>query len=171
MSSLIGFAKNLTATLLAEQKLVNELPTLMPNLRVQVGDTTLTCAQVVALGEQHISAEQQLASLKAQTRQAQANIKGLRTRMKAAGLQVKRAASAAFGNNSEEFQTLGFIPPKARKTTTAAEKALGAARNLATRVLRGTRGARQKAAIHGTVPAPARAAALAPAPVTSAVAK
>jgi hypothetical protein len=159
MSSMIGFSKNLSAALLAEQKLATELPTLMPNLTVMVGDTTMTCAQVVAEAEQHISAEQQLLSLKAQLKLAQANIKGVRTRMRVAGQQVKSAAAAAFGSGSPQFQTLGFTPPRTRKATTVEEKAVAAARRVATRVLRGTKGSRQKASIHGTVPAPTAAPA------------
>ena len=153
MSTLIGFAKTLAALLVAEQKLVSELPALMPNLSVTVGGTTLTCAQVVARAENHITAEQQLLALKAQTKQAQASIKGVRAEMNATWLQVKSAAAAAFGSASPQFQLLGFTPPRTRKTTTAAENAVAVAKRLATRVLRGTRGARQKAAIHGTVPA------------------
>jgi hypothetical protein len=168
MSTMIGFARNLTTTLLAEQKLATELPGLMPNLTVHVGDTTMTCAQVVAQTDEHISAEQQLLSLKAQTKEAQANIKGIRTRMNATLLQVKSAATAAFGSASTQFQTLGFIAPKTRKITTVAEKAVAAAKNLATRALRGTKGARQKAGIHGAAPAttaPVTPAAASPASV------
>jgi hypothetical protein len=154
MSTFMGFAKNLTATLLSEQKLVTELPALMPDLKVVVDGAPLTCTQVVTETSQHLDQEEQLRSLKAQVKAAQAQIKPVRARMRAMGQQVKAAATAAFGSGSPQFQLLGFTPPKTRKTTTAAEKALGAARSLATRVLRGTRGSRQKAALHGVVPAP-----------------
>jgi len=171
MSILIGLAKTLAASLLAESKLATELPTLMPNLSVVVNGVTMNCTQVADQAKEHISLEEQLASLKAQTKEAQTNIKGVRIRMKATLQQVKAAATGAFGSGSTQFVTLGFTPPKTRKTTTAAEKALGAAKNLATRVLRGTRGSRQKEALHGTVPATAPAAAPAQAPVTPAVVK
>jgi hypothetical protein len=153
MSSMIGFSKNLYAALVAEQALATELPVLMPNLTVLVDGTTMTSAEVSSLATQHISAEHQLLALKSQVKELQSSVLGLRARMRAAGQAVKLAAAAVFGNNSQNYRTLGFTSPKARKITTGAEKALAAARSLATRVLRGTKGARQKASIHGVVPA------------------
>jgi hypothetical protein len=169
MSNLIGLAKNLNAALVDEQKLATQLPTVLPNQTYLVEGVTMTCAEVVAQVEQHIRAEQQLASLKAQLKEVQLTIKDVRSRTSTTLKVVKTTTGAALGTGSQKYQDLGFPAAKRRKTTTAAEKALAAERNVATREARGTKGSRQKAAIHGTVPAPA--AAPTPSPATPAVVK
>jgi hypothetical protein len=167
MATMIGLSKTLYAALVAEQALASELPTLMPNLSVIVEGTTMTGAQVVALATEHITAEHQLLALKSQMKELQSSVKGLRARMHAVGLVVKNAAAVAFGSNSQSYRALGFLSPKERKVPTGAERALAAARNLATRVLRGTKGSRQKAGIHGVVAAPAAVTPTPAAPTTA----
>jgi hypothetical protein len=151
--STIRMAKNLSAALALEQKLTTELPTLMPDLSVLVNGTPKTCAQVVAQTEQHVNAEEHLLGLKAQVKEAQAAIKSLRREEQATLLAVKAAAAVAFGNTSASYQTLGFPSPTLRRTTTTAVKAEAVEKSHATREARGTKGSRQKASIHGTVPA------------------
>jgi len=92
--------------------------------------------------------------LKAQQKKAQGAIKAVRTRQQAMRQVVKAAAVVAFGNDSPEYQKLGFTSPNQRKTTTTAEKAEAADKSLATREARGTKGARQKAV--STAPCPSR---------------
>jgi hypothetical protein len=158
----------LGASLVSEQKLATGLPTLLPNLSIVVNGVTMTCTQVVSQADEHIAAEQHILSLKAQLRVAQANVKPMRVAMRATSLQVKAAAAVAFGNTSESYETLGFTPVKPRKVTTVAERAVGIEKSLATRELRGTKGSRQKAAIHGAVPTASSAPT--PAPATPPVA-
>jgi len=168
---MIGFSKTLSAALAAEQKLATELPVELPNQTYVVDGVTMTCAEVVAQVEQHVTAEQQLLSLKSQLKELQTNIKGVRTRMNTTLKSVKATAGGALGNTSQKYQNLGFTPPKERKTTTSAEKAVAATKNLATREARGTKGSRQKAAIHGTVPAITTPPTTSPSPATPAVVK
>jgi hypothetical protein len=167
---LIALAKTLSAALAAEQKMASGLPTLMPDLSVFVGGTTMTCAQVVAQTEQHINAEEHILSLKAQLKEAQTNIKPVRVQQRATAKAVKAAAAVAFGDTSAKFQDLGFTPAKPRKTTVAA-KAEGIEKSHATREARGTKGSRQKAAIHGTVAATSAPVASSAAPATPATVK
>jgi hypothetical protein len=167
-----SLGKSVSASLVVEQKLVTELPTVLPDQSYVVGAVTMTRAEVVAQLDQHLGAEQQLASLKAQLREALTNIKGMRAQANKTVQTIKVTSGAVLGTTNPQFETLGFTPPKLRKTTTAAEKALAAARNVATREARGTKGPRQKAAIHGTVPAPVTSpVATIPSPATPAVVK
>jgi hypothetical protein len=158
-------AKTLSASLVTEQKLTTQLPTLMPNLSVQVNGTTLNCAQVVAQTERHINAEEHILSLKSQLKEAEAAIGGLRDQENATLQVVKAAAAAAFGKSSQNYQALGF--PSTRRTATVATKAEAVEKSHATRQARGTKGPRQKEAIHGTVPSTTPA----PAPASPTVVK
>jgi hypothetical protein len=166
-----GLGTTLGKSLVVEQKVATELPTVLPDQHFVVGAVTLTCTEAVARIDTHLAAEAQLASLKAQIRAAQTNIKEVRLQAAATMKSIKATAGAVLGTANAPYATLGFTPPKQRKTTTAAERALAAARNIATRVLRGTRGPRQKAAIHGVVPAPVAPAEQAAAVTTNGHAK
>jgi hypothetical protein len=152
MSTMIGLAKNLNAVLVNEQKLATELPSVLPNQTYLVEGVTMTCTEVVAQLEQHLTAEQQLLSLKAQLKAAQLSIKGVRTKASATLKTVKATAGAVVGNTSQQYLQLGFPAAKSRKSTVSA-KAVGIEKSHATREARGTKGPRQKASIHGTVPA------------------
>jgi len=132
----------------------------------------MNSAQVVAQTEQHINAEEQILDLKAQLKKAQGAIKAVRTRQQAMRQVVKAAAVVAFGNDSPEYEKLGFTSPNQRKTTTTAEKAEAADKSLATREARGTKGARQKAVSTAPCPpTPAPATAPAEKPATPPVVK
>ena len=135
-----NLSKSVSASLVVEQKLVAELPTVLPDQSYVLGAVTMTRTEVVAQLEQHLGAEQQLASLKAQLRAALANIKEIRVQAHKTVQTVKVTSSAVLGPTNPKYETLGFPPPKLRKTTTAAEKALAAARNVATRDARAPRG-------------------------------
>ena len=152
MSTANVMGMNLGASLVAEQKLATQLPTLLPNLTVLVDGVTMTGAEVVAEVEQHITAEQQILALKAQLRLLQTNVKPVRVKARAVVLSVKTAAVVAFGCASPSYENLGFTPAKQRKAATVAVKSEGIEKSHATRVARGTKGPRQKEAIHGTVP-------------------
>jgi hypothetical protein len=169
MSNSFVMGSNLGASLVAEQKLATELPTLLPNLTVLVDGVTMTGAAVVADVEQHIAAEQQILAVKEQLKELQSRIKPVRAKVRAEAQAVKTAATVAFGSDSQSYQKLGFTSPKLRKVASAATKAEGIVKGAATREARGTKGSRQKAAIHGTVPATTPTApAPAPTPATPA---
>ena len=153
MSTANVMGVTLGASLVAEQKLATQLPTLLPNLTVLVDGVTMTGAEVVAVVEQHITAEQQILALKAQLRLLQTNVKPVRVKARAVVLSTKTAAVVAFGSASPSYENLGFAPAKQRKTVTVAEKGVAVEKGHATRVARGTKGPRQKESIHGTVPA------------------
>jgi hypothetical protein len=70
--------------------------------------------------------------------------------------------AAAFGENSQQYASLGFAPRKPAQQTVES-KAQAHLKMLATRKARQTLGKVQKAKIHGVVPAPA------PAPVPMSV--
>jgi hypothetical protein len=152
MSSMIGLAKTLIAALAVERTVATELPTVLPNQTYVVDGVTMSCAEVVAQLEQHLTAEQQLLGLKTQLKAAQASIKGTRSKASATLKSVKTTAGGALGDTSQPYQQLGFPAAKSRKTTVAA-KAFGIEKSHATREARGTKGPRQKASIHGTVAA------------------
>jgi hypothetical protein len=169
MSAKIMNQDTINAGLEVEQRLAQELPSVMPNAAFVVGSATMTSAQVVTQVEQHIANERALIALRAQLAAAEANIKVERAAVKATVKAVKAGATAALGVTSAQFQALGFETPKPRKPSVKV-KAEGVDKNLATRVARGTKGSRQKEAIHGTVPATPPLAS-APTPATPAVVK
>jgi predicted Fe-Mo cluster-binding NifX family protein len=87
---------------------------------------------------------------------------------KRAAQKAARAAAIAersdlkayiIGNHGEQavqmLQDFGFDPPKPRGAQTVASKAQAVAQGKATRVARGTKGAKQKATIKGVVATPA----------------
>ena len=78
---------------------------------------------------------------------------------------VVSALKTALGNTSPTLKNLGIEPDKVPQTPSGPKKAAAAQKGQATKLARGTnRGTRQKAAIHGEVPAaPLAAPAVAPA--------
>jgi len=152
MATKFGLAKSLWAALAAEQKLVAQLPTLMPNLTVVIDGVPVTGAQVIAKVERHISAEEQILALKAQLRLLQANVKPVRVDVRKALLTVKAAAAVAFGDYSPSFENLGFETPKLRKAPAVVTKVEAIEKSYATRQARGTKGTRQNASIHAPAP-------------------
>ena len=141
--------KGILVSLQAEQKLVNLLVKLLPDAAFLVGGTRLTSAQAAAEVLQHITAENQVQSLAAQLREARTSVKRIRVRARAVRRVVQLVAALTLGDSSKDYQLLGFETPKQRKTSTAA-KAKGVVKWKATRVARGTKGTKQKKAIHGT---------------------
>jgi hypothetical protein len=151
MSHGIVNRKSIAVSLETERKLVAQLLIVRPVESVIVGGVRLTLAAVVSTVARHLAAEEQILAVRAQLRELQTRIKPVRRRTRAVTQTVKLAAAVHFGDTSTEFQALGFVPPKQRRTTVAA-KAEGVVKAKATRVARGTKGAKQKRAIRGTVP-------------------
>ncbi len=68
---------------------------------------------------------------------------------------LKAALKAGLGRKSTALSTVGVKPDKTPETLTPAQEAARVAKGLATRAARHTMGPKQKAKIHGTVPAAA----------------
>jgi hypothetical protein len=140
--------KGIAPSIAAERKLVGELAALLPDASFLVDGVRVTGPQLVAELRQHITAEEQIGALLAQLNQARKRIKPVRRRVRKLHLAAKLYAAVALGDRSPEYQQLGFDVPKLRKTTAKA-KAVGVIKAKATRTARGTKGSRQKQAIHG----------------------
>ena len=76
----------------------------------------------------------------------------------------RRFLIATYGNATEVLADYGLKPPKARAPRTSAQKAVTASKVEATRKARGTTSKKQKATIHGVVPATTVTPAAPPAP-------
>src|SRR5580700_4526817 len=100
MSAKIMNQDTINAGLEVEQRLAQELPSVMPNAAFVVGSATMTSAQVVTQVEQHIANERALIALRAQLAAAEANIKVERAAVKATVKAVKAGATAALGVTS-----------------------------------------------------------------------
>ncbi len=161
-------SQTLGARLLAEQKRVDNLPTLLPNAVFLVGGQSITSAEMETAYKQHLATEAQIVALRSQLRSAMVAIRAERTAIAANDAAVKVVAAGTLGENSTGYASLGFTPRTVRKPTLAV-RAVAVVKGAATRVARHTLGPRQKEAIHGTVTEPAPASSPAPAPVTPAV--
>jgi len=78
---------------------------------------------------------------------------------------VVEAVKGMMGSHNPALEGLGITPDKVAAPLPAEKEVLKAQRNAATRVARGTKGKKQKAAIKGQVPAAAPVAPAAAAPV------
>ena len=148
MASGIVTRKGIKPSLTVEGRLADNLTALPPNTSFAVGGTRLTAAQIVAELRQHMTAERELTVLLERVSSARANIKAMRVRARTLRQVAKLAATAVLGSTSKDYQLLGFEVPKQRKSSAKA-KAAGVVKTKATRVARGTKGSRQKQAIHG----------------------
>jgi hypothetical protein len=126
-----------------------------------LNNTTMTVEQVIAalttLSNQVAEAEATRTLATVQTLTADATAQGVAPLMSA----LHCAIQGRFGKTNVAVEEFGMSPVK-RGARTVASKVEAVAKSLATRAERHTMGKRQKAAIHGTVPAPAAAEPLTP---------
>jgi hypothetical protein len=148
MANGIVTRKGITASLVAEQRLADKLTALLPNASFVVDGSQLTGEQVTGEIRGHISAEMQLAALLRQLTAARAAIKRVRARARTLRQVVKLVAAGTLGDSSKDYQALGFEVPKRRRNSVKA-KLVAVVKAKATRTARGTKGSRQKQAIHG----------------------
>jgi hypothetical protein len=143
-----------TATLTkAETTLVTELPAVLGKTSIPVGGKSMTPQQVVAIFQQHLDAMAALTKQRAQTTAAVQTERAARTSAKAAVPYIRNYVAAAFGENSQQYASLGFALRKPAQKSVES-KAQAHVKMLATRKARQTVGRLQKAKIHGVVPAP-----------------
>jgi hypothetical protein len=111
-------------------------------------------------------------------RAAVAGLAAAEPSLRAELLQLKTAVLVYFGNTSPQLTQFGIAPKKARAKLSGAKLAVRAARATETRQIRGTRGAKQKAAlgkssgplVSQVVPAAATASVTEAVPASTAVA-
>jgi hypothetical protein len=149
----------------AETTLVAELPAVLGKTSIPVGGKSMTPQQIVAIFQRHLDAMAALTKQRAQTTAAVQTERAERATAQAAVPYIRNYVAAAFGENSQQYASLGFAPRKPAQQTVES-KAQAHLKMLATRKARQTLGKVQKAKIHGVVPAPAPAPA--PVPVGSA---
>jgi hypothetical protein len=161
-----------TATLTkAETTLVTELPAVLGKTSIPVGGKSMTPQQVVAIFQQHLDAMAALTKQRAQTTAAVQTERAARATAKAAVPYIRNYVAAAFGENSQQYASLGFALRKPAQKSVES-KAQAHVKMLATRKARQTMGRLQKAKIHGVAPAPVpvsvggAAAADSPSPAT-----
>jgi hypothetical protein len=126
-----------------------------PNGSFTFGNATYTSASLVQM-------LQSLADAMAAHDAAQAKAKDALTALHDVDAKVapvlrayRRFLVVTYGNANETLGDYGLQPPKARAPLTSEQKAAAAAKARATRKARGTASKKQKASIHGVVPAKA----------------
>jgi hypothetical protein len=133
------------------------------NATLTFGSRTMAPADIVAVFQNRIrtgTAVVQAEAARAAAVKADRDERALTTKVVNA---FRRFVVATFTESPDTLAAFGLTAPKAGKKTVAV-KAQAAAKSDATRKARGTKGSRQKKAIHGTVP-PANSG-MAPAPGT-----
>jgi hypothetical protein len=101
----------------------------------------------------------------------QAKVKVMRAQAPALRKQLAAFVAfvrATFGNQPDVLADFGLAPHKEPAPKTVETKATAVEKTLATRAARGTKGKKQKAAIHGTLPVTEPAVAATPAPTGTA---
>jgi hypothetical protein len=146
--------KNVLAAIIP--KMVSGLTKHYAGQSLVLNNTTMTAEEVIAalnaLPSAVAAAEEAVTVAKTQTATADATADTVSVLMTA----LHGAIFSRFGNANAAVEDFGMTPKKTR-TRTVASKAEQVAKSLATRAERHTLGSRQKAAIHGTVPAAAPA--------------
>ena len=135
----------------AENTVITQLPVLLSNVTFNVNGVKFTTAQAVAKLQAHQAAIETQAQAKAALHAATVAQQALREEVQALVTAIVAFVVAGYGTNSPYLATLGFAKGSRQKPTSATA-ALAAEKSKATRQARGTKGKRQKASIHGTVP-------------------
>jgi hypothetical protein len=121
---------------------------------LQANGKTLKPAALVAVYQSAIDTRTALVSQRAVFNQALAARDNAETTRVATDKDLKFWVINTFGENSQEAEEFGFLPPKVGEKTVAT-KAIAVEKTLATRKARGTMGKQQKKEIKGTIVAPA----------------
>jgi hypothetical protein len=136
----------------AEQTFIEELPAILGTATVMVDGVAMNKDQIIAVMTKHLSSISALTTQRQPIREMVATQSGLRDQVLAIAQAVKASVAGTYGPVSTQMTKLGLAPAP-RNAPTAATVALAAEKRRATREERGTKGKRQKAAIHGTVSA------------------
>jgi predicted Fe-Mo cluster-binding NifX family protein len=143
-------------------KYLTALPTLL------LAGVVTTATKINAVFQADIDTSTALDAAEADVAQKRAVQKAARAAAIAERSDLKAYILGNYGEQAVQMLAdFGFDPPKPRGAQTVASKAQAVAQGKATRAARGTKGAKQKAAIKGVVATPAAEPAPAPAtPVT-----
>jgi hypothetical protein len=108
---------------------------------------SLTQAAVLGQLQGYLGAYLDLDTHATATKQARAQVKSQLIEARKYFSMLKSAVTNLFGAQSPQLAQFGLVPEKARKTLSSAQLAVRAAKAKATRDLRSTKGAKQKAPI------------------------
>jgi hypothetical protein len=136
----------------AETTIIAHLPSVLGKALIPINGKTMTGTQIVALLQGHLDAIATLDHLRAQTKTAVQGERTERATVKAAVVCIRNYIALAFGEQSTQFTSLGFVPRK-QAVKSAEVKAQAVKKLRATREARHTMGSVQKSKIFGTVPA------------------
>ncbi|HEY3819635.1 MAG TPA: hypothetical protein VGL81_20845 [Polyangiaceae bacterium] len=163
---------NVTAIALSQKnqagvlKYLTALPTLL------LAGVVTTPAKVNAVFQADIDTSTALDAAESDVKQKRVLQKAARSAAIAQRSDLKAYIIGNYGEQAVQMLTdFGFDPPKPRGAQTVASKAQAVAQGKATRAARGTKGAKQKAAIKGVIPTPATEPAPAAAPPVPPVTK
>jgi hypothetical protein len=148
------------AFLAAIVTLIAAVPTALPNVTIIVNGVTMTMAEIVALLKACLAAMTSVDNLRDQLREGLVADQSLREQVVAMSQELYPYSGSVLGRSSKLFASLGFTSKK-RAEPSAETKAEAVEKLRATRAARGTKGKRQRAAIHGA-PAPVPAAPATP---------
>jgi hypothetical protein len=123
-----------------------------PKDTVLVGGVPTPQPEIVATLQAEIDAGDRTASAEASYHKAVADEEAATAKADAVFLDLKHYFLVTLKNAPEKLKDYGLEPPT-KKTPTAATKAAAATKQRETRVLRGTKGKRQRAAVKATTPA------------------
>jgi hypothetical protein len=135
-----------------------------PNGSLTFGNATYAASSLVQMSQSLLDA---MAAHDAAASQARDELLALRDVAAKVGPVLRayrRFLVVTYGNATQTLADYGLTPPKAKAPLTSEKKALAVAKLRATRIARGTTSKKQKAAIKGTVTAPATTPATPPAP-------
>jgi hypothetical protein len=136
----------------AETTIIDHLPSVLGKALIPMNGKTMNGTQLVALLQGHLDAIATVDHLRAQTKTAVQGERTERATVKAAVLCIRNYVALAFGEQSTQFTSLGFVPRK-QAVKSAEVKAQAVKKQLATREARHTMGSVQRSKIFGTVPA------------------
>jgi hypothetical protein len=135
----------------AEQTFIEELPDILGTATVMVEGVEMNKDQIVALVNSHLASINALVKSKPQQHALVLSQSGLREQVRTATQAVKALVEGKYGPASSQLSTLGLADAP-RKAPSPETRVLANEKSRATRQARGTKGKRQRAAIHGTVP-------------------
>jgi hypothetical protein len=143
---------------LCAQRLVALSKFVTPTTPMSINGKPTTLANVIAIYQAAIDTRNALIAQRAALDKALVARHTADVTRLATDRGLRAWVDSAFGPASSEATEFGFVlaPPKPKS---AATKATAVEKTLATRAARGTKGKRQKAKIHGTIPAPTAPAA------------
>ena len=139
---------NRSELLKALNTLIVQLPVVFVGTTIPINGVMTTVAQLLALLKATVAAIGAAEQTKAAAHNAAVTAETQIAAARAVVSDVQDYARLVLGPTSNQLALLGFSPPK-KAVKTIAVKAEAIAKSQATRKARGTKGAKQKRAIHG----------------------